>query len=232
MDVYRSRARSCKSSPSGRPAGQRRLDSRIYCVQCTVGAPWGLVRAAPWGDAGWREAERPLDAPGTGSRSSRRQCPQESSKPGSNSVSTHVQSLLSTSLLPPARPAETNARSHPQPETGVEVNTVNLMYCWRRRPNVLTGHILITRREKSILQITLLSLALQELFIPKEPQCVYQFHSPQSGMKRCTDELGGNFPSPSFKRRVGKKVYTLDSIQIIDSGWWLWSLRTDTLHVW
>lgn len=88
---------------------------------------------------------------------------------------------------------------------------------------MLTEHILITRREKSILQITLLSLALQELFIPKEPQCVYQFHSPRSGVEWRTDELGGSFPSPSFERSVGKKVYTLDSIQIIDSGWWLWS---------
>lgn len=70
---------------------------------------------------------------------------------------------------------------------------------------MLTEHILITRREKSILQITLLSLALQELFILQEPQCVYQFHSPRSGTKRHTDELG-NFPSPSYNRRVGKNA--------------------------
>ena len=82
---------------------------------------------------------------------------------------------------------------------------------------MLTEHILITRREKSILQITLLSLALQELFIPQEPQRVYHFHSLRSGTKRHTEELG-NFPPPGYKRRVGKNVYTLGPVKIIDSG--------------
>lgn len=82
---------------------------------------------------------------------------------------------------------------------------------------MLTEHILITRREKSILQITLLSLALQELFIPQELQCIYQFHSPGSSMKRHTDELGNRL-SPSYEWRVGKNACKLDPVQITDSG--------------
>lgn len=100
---------------------------------------------------------------------------------------------------------------------GWEVSAVNLMYRWRQRLNVLTEHILITRREKSILQITLLSLALQELFIPQDPQCIYQFHSPGSSMKRHTEELGNRL-SPGYEWRVGKKACKLDPVQITDSG--------------
>lgn len=64
---------------------------------------------------------------------------------------------------------------------------------------MLTEHILIIQREKSILQITSFSLTLQELFIPQELQCVHHFHSAQSSMKWPTDELGNVFPLPAIK---------------------------------
>lgn len=45
-------------------------------------------------------------------------------------------------------------------------DAVHLMYRWTQSPHGLTEHILITQGGKSILQVTVLSLALQELFIP------------------------------------------------------------------
>ena len=58
---------------------------------------------------------------------------------------------------------------------------------------MLTVFILITRREKSILQITLLTLALHELFIPWEPQRVHHFHSPRGSTKWHADDLRNFF---------------------------------------
>lgn len=86
------------------------------------------------------------------------------------------------------------------------------------RPNVLTEHILITWREKSILQITLLSSALQELFISQEPQPARHFCSPRTAGNGTQMNLGGFFTLPARKGGEGKMCRHWNPVKIIDSG--------------
>ena len=106
---------------------------------------------------------------------------------------TFLQSLLPMALLSSAGPSWTN-EDFPHNLSRAGGDAVHLMYHWTQSPHGLTEHILITQGGKSILQITVLCLALQELFIPLTAACS-SFSFSLEHMKRCTDKLGN--PSPS-----------------------------------